>query len=297
MKKLVLFALLLLSAFTLTGCEKEDLTELHGAIDKSGEITNAKITVRSEAMGMEIEVVEYLTEDAIMIIMGETLFTEEITMYGKIEEDKVYMISQDLFFDDTPYQVTEIVSLDEYVEDLGGYDVFKEGDFKKEGDYYIAEDISFDLEGYEEVEEFTEVKVQIKDGYLYSISMTMEIQGFEVTASVTIEDIGEVSVTLPKYFEMDELSNYMDQLSSFGYDFSFYSDRMEIITQDSFFEYRGASVFQIDTSVGDLAYNTDTEQFIYNNEVFEYDEFLNGENSPWTLEGFNVIKELIEFYK
>ena len=295
MKKLVLFAMLLLSVFTLSGCQ-EDLTEFHEAIDNTAEITNAKVTITSESMGVQISIVQYISEEAIMVHMGETIISEEVFVYGVIDDSSVSLIMKD-GTGDVPYQVTELSDLDEAVSELGEYDIFKEGDFEKDGEYYIAEDVNFDVPGYEDVDEISEVKISIENDLLHEIIMTMKINGFTVVVTLTIEDVDNVTVSLPSYFEYGEVETFEDTLASFWYDFSLREDSFEIIGDGFYFAYeRGDSIVNFNLNDAALLYNFDEEVFILNAVNYSYAEFLAQPECPFNASELAVIMELFGIY-
>lgn len=299
MKKLLIFTTLLLSVFSLTGCKEEDLTELHEAIDNTALITNAKITVTSEAMGFEFVIEEYVSDEAIMIIMAETIVTEEMTMYGLLDGDELHLISpESLFYEDSPFIVTEIVNQSEYIESLGSYDVFKEGDFKKEGDYYVAEDVDFSMEGYEDVDEIQEVKVKVEDGIITEIIMTMETEGIEVTASIVISQIGEISVDLPPYFQYGDIEVYQDALAGHGLDFMFFQYEFEVVFEELLFSYTHGNTEAVFLGTDDdLFYNIEDDTFTLNSVEYSYDDYFTNTTPSFTKAQFDTVKELIDIYK
>lgn len=303
MKKLFVLATLLLSVLTLVGCENsdpqnnEDLTELHTAIDNTNTLTNAKITITSAAAGIEFVIIEYLAEDAIIIEVGETMFTEAITMYSVIDGNNVHVISQDLFNSSSPYTVIETVAIDDYEDQLGSYDVFKEGNFKIEGDYYVATDVDFDVEGFEEVDSIDEIKVKVENGYMVEIIMTMELQGQEVTASIKIEEIGEVTVELPPYFGSGELEEFESQLANLGQDWMITSTGFEVVGNDYVIMFNMQdSIIVVDSPTDDITYDVINDTFTVNETEYSYDDYFANYSSPFTKAVFNVVKELLDIY-
>ena len=297
MKKLFVFATLLLSVFTLAGCEKEDLTELHNAIDNMNNITNAKVTITSEAAGIELVITEYLTEEAIVIEVGETFFTSAITMYSVIDGDNVHIISNDLLRSDSPYTVIETVSLSDYEDQLGDYNIFKEGDFKKDGDYYVAKKVDFDVEGYEDVDEIKEIKVKVEDGYMTEIIMIMDVEGQEVTASLKIEEIGEVSVILPPYFGPGVLEDFESQLVALGHDWTIFNNGFEVIGNNYAIMFNMQdSIVVVDSPSDDITYDIINDTFTVNETEYSYDDYFANYSSPFTKASFNLVKELLDIY-